>query len=100
MPPRQSRHSTVVSAGWVSSVNSPSMRFGGNWDAMNTWTGPASGNLSPLSEQDSSGSDVLGIYGSTKNAPSRRSVEFAEELTQKSEGGRLLIRPCSTGIVN
>ena len=67
---------------------------------MNTCTGPASGNFSPLSEQDSSGSRVFAIYGSTKKAPSSLSVVSELAFTQKSEGGLPLMRPCSTGIVN
>src|SRR3990170_444923 len=101
MPPRQSRHSTVESSGCVSSVNSPSMRFSGNLDAMNTCTGPASGNLSPLREQKASTVVALGIgYGSTNITPSSLSVVSALALTQNVEGRKPFCCPCSEGTVN
>ena|SRR3990167_3785196 len=101
MPPRQSRHSTVESSGCVSSVNSPSIRFSGNLDAMNTCTGPASGNLSPLREQKDSTAVALGIgYGSIKKAPSSLSVDDALAFIHKLDGANPFGFPCSDGTAN
>src|SRR3990167_3763007 len=101
MPPRQSRHSTVESSGCVSSVNSPSMRFSGNLDAMNICTGPVNGNLSPSREQKDSTAVALGIgYGSTKKAPSSLSVLDALAFIHKVDGRKPFCCPCSEGTVN
>jgi len=68
---------------------------------MNTCTGPANGNLSPLREQKDSTAVALGIgYGSTNITPSSLSVVSALALTQNVEGRKPFCCPCSEGTVN
>ena len=68
---------------------------------MNTCTGPANGNLSPLREQKASTVVALGIgYGSTNITPSSLSVVSALALTQNVEGRKPFCCPCSEGTVN